>query len=308
MCWVQSSARALLGAALPSVLCGCMASPTPLVPSLGGSVGVPHQGVLTEPLELASGGPGFRRYRPHGTAHFGLPRLVRGLEQAALAVAEERPGGARLVIGDLSAETGGKIPRHNSHRTGRDVDLLFYVVSPEGVPIESPGFVALGPDGFVKLEDGRYLRLDVERQWLLIRALLTDPELRVQFLFICRDLEALIIQYALAKETDLELISRAQTVMVEPVDSLPHDDHIHMRIACAPNEAVGGCMGGGPHWSWLPPLPETDLSDQELVALVAESDPFPPLERTTSDAEANAEANAEAPRSGLGPVLVSPHG
>lgn len=304
MSLLRSSARTLLGAALGSLACGCMASPTPLVPSLGGSVGVPHQGVLTESLELPNGGPGFRRYRPHGTAHFGLPRLVRGLEQAALTVAQERPGEARLVIGDLSGETGGKIPRHNSHRTGRDVDLLFYMVSPEGIPVENPGFISLSPDGFVKLQDGRYLRLDIERQWLLIRTLLSDPELRVQFLFISRDLEALIIQYALAKETDLELVSRAQTVMVQPVDSLPHDDHIHMRIACAPEEAVGGCMGGGPHWSWLPPLPEADLSEEELVSLVAQTDPFPALERSGNEPE----ASAEAKRSEGEVSLTSPHG
>lgn len=262
---------------------------------------MPHQGVLTESAELAQDGSGFRRYRRHGTAHFGLPRLVQGLEEAATVVAEARPGGARLVIGDLSAQTGGKIPRHNSHRSGRDVDLLFFVTSPEGVPLESPGFVPLGADGFAHLPDGRYIRLDVERQWLLVRALLSNEALGVQFLFISRDLEALIIQYALARETDLEVVSHAQTVMVEPIDSLPHDDHIHMRIACAPTESVQGCMGGGPHWAWLAPLPQSDLTDAELTALVFETDPFL-LPGAAPQSEAPPDASADGSRSDNAPL------
>lgn len=268
---------------------------------------MPHQGVLTESAELPESGPGFRRFRRHGTAYFALPRLVQGLETAARLVEEERGGGARLVIGDLSAQVGGKIPRHNSHRSGRDVDLLFFVMTPDGIPLESPGFVPLGADGFAKLPDGRFVLLDVERQWLLIRALLSNQALGVQFLFISRDLEALIIQYALARETDLELVSHAETVMVEPVDSLPHDDHIHMRVACAPEEAVRGCMGGGPHWSWLAPLPESDLTDSELTTLVAETDPF--LSPHDPHApEIASETSADGSRSESGGQALNPSG
>lgn len=271
---------------------GCMGHPSPLVPGLGGSVGAPHNGVLTEAAELPAEGAGYVRYRPKGTANFGLPRLVEGLEAVAQNVAFLAPG-PRLVIGDLSAETGGRVPRHNSHRTGRDVDLLLYVMTPEGVPVESPGFVHLDADGFTRLPDGRYLRLDIRRQWLLVRELLRSTALDVQFLFISRDLEALIIDYALAVESDWALIWAAETVMLQPGDSLPHTDHIHMRIACRPVESVAGCLGGGPRWPWLEPFPVLGEDFTSVLQNIAEQDPFLDPSLTPTDP---AEAEAFVPR------------
>jgi len=251
-----------------------MQTPTPLAPGLAGSVGVPHNGVLTQATELPVAGPGYVRFRPHSPAYHGLPRLVGAIERAAKAVSEELPGGAPLVVGDLSERDGGRIPRHNSHRTGRDVDLLFFVTTPRGVPVKNGGFFALGEDGFVPFPDGQYGVIDLPRQWLLIKTLLEDQEVDVQFLFISRALEARIIDYALAKEDDLELVWRAETVMLQPVDSLPHTDHVHMRIACRPDEAVAGCSGGGPHWPWLTPLPFLASASTTLWAEIAATDPL----------------------------------
>jgi penicillin-insensitive murein DD-endopeptidase len=262
--------------ALSVFLSGCLGCPSPLAPSLSGSVGVPHSGVLTDGEELPTEGPGYRRFRKHGEANFGLSRLVSGLTRAAQTLKENDVAAPKLIIGDLSVRGGGKIPRHNSHRTGRDVDLLLFLQTPEGIPIESPGFVSLGADGFTRLMDGRYVRLDVKRQWELIRTLLLDEELGVQFLFLSRDLEALVIEYALARETDLTLVWHAETVILEPADSLPHTDHIHMRIACSPTDAVQGCSGGGPHWPWLPKLPELELGESEILAISRRDEP-PPL-------------------------------
>lgn len=256
--------------------CGCMGNPSPLTPSLSGSIGVPHNGTLTEGVELPKAGPGFRRYRPHSDTHYALPRLVAAIQRAASALEISHPGGFPLVVGDLSLPTGGKIPRHNSHRTGRDVDFLYFLVSPSGFPIPATGFQALEADGFVRFADGRYARLDIPRQWAFFRHLLQDPEIDVQFLFISRALEAHIIRHALAVETQEELIWRAQTVMLEPVDSLPHADHVHMRIACRPKETVTGCSGGGPHFPWFPELSVLESSD-EWLALALTSDPLPAL-------------------------------
>ena len=268
---------ALLGGIVASALAGalgCMQTPTPLAPGLGGSVGVPHNGVLTSATELPVSGPGFVRFRPHSPAYHGLPRLVTAIERAARKVSEELPGGAPLVVGDLSERDGGRIPRHNSHRTGRDVDLLFYVTTPHGAPMQNLGFFALGADGLVRFPDGRYGVIDLPRQWRLTKALLEDEDIDVQFLFISHELEARIIDYALAKGEDLELIWRAETVMLQPVDSLPHADHVHMRIACRASEAVAGCSGGGPHWPWLSPLPFLPGSPSSLWEEIAATDPL----------------------------------
>ena len=264
----------MLACALGGLALGCMSTPSPLAPSLSGSIGVPHNGVLTVSAELPEHGAGYVRFRPHAPVYHGLPRLVGAILRAAASVEQAFPGGVPLVVGDLSAQTGGKIPRHNSHRSGRDVDFLFFITTPTGIPIRNPGFLALGADGFVELPDGSYGLLDVAREWHFLKTLLTDAEANVQFLFMSRELEARLIQYALAKESDLALIWHAQTVMLQPGDSLPHGDHVHMRIACRADESVTGCSGGGPHWPWLEPFPHLDPDLALLFDEIRRDDPF----------------------------------
>jgi penicillin-insensitive murein endopeptidase len=240
-----------------------------------GTVGSPAHGVLVGGLELPKQGAGFRWFRAAGH-HFGVPRLVDAVVNAAATVDRERPGGAPLFVGDLSKRLGGQIAGHRTHRSGRDVDLLFYSETPSGEPVRSPGFLRFGADGlaFLPPDQGgpKFVRLDVPREWLLVKTLLTNPDANVQWMFISTPLEALITEYARARGEDLELVWRAETVMQQPADSLPHDDHLHLRTACTPEETILGCEGGGPNWPWLPPLPslEDDESDDALVlALLA---------------------------------------
>jgi penicillin-insensitive murein endopeptidase len=249
----KRGASLMVACARAALSSGCFNTPTPLAPGLHGTVGVPNRGVLTEPAELPARGPGFVRYRPQSTHYFARPRLVHALEDAALAVWQRAPGGAPLAIGDLSAKTGGRIPGHDSHRTGRDVDLLFLVTTPQGVPVPS---------------------LDVDREWWLLRSLLISPDIGVQFMFVCREIEALLIDHARALGEPDALLWQAETVMLQPSDSLRHDDHVHLRIACSPEEANAGCSGGGPRWQWLPPYtPVRPLNAQDW-AEIARDDPF----------------------------------
>jgi penicillin-insensitive murein DD-endopeptidase len=258
--------------AVSALVSGCFSTPTPLAPGLHGTVGVPNQGVLTEAEELPVRGAGFVRYRPLSTHYFARPRLVHALEAAAADVARRAPGGAPLFIGDLSAKNGGRIPGHDSHRTGRDVDLLFYVMTPSGVPVPSPGFVRFEGDGLALPQGSKdYLRIDIDREWLLLRSLLASPDIGVQFMFVCHEVEAMLIDHARALGEPDELVHRAETVMLQPSDSLRHDDHVHMRIACAPDEAVTGCSGGGPRWQWLPPYSAArPLAAEDLLEIARE--------------------------------------
>jgi penicillin-insensitive murein endopeptidase len=279
------SMKSLLLAPLALLAVGCVGVPTPLAPGQQGTVGVPHLGVQTDALELPVRGAGFVRFRPLGRNYWGQPRLVRAIQAAANYVAERVPDGQPLVVGDLSARYGGKIPGHNSHRSGRDVDLLYYVTTPGGAPLASRGFVPLDGDslGYVP-ETGEFVRLDLVRQWQLVKFLLTTREVGVQFMFASRGVEALLIEYALARAEPLELVHRAQTVLLQPGDSTPHDDHLHLRIACAPDEGISGCTGGGPYWEWLPepgaPLP----LDAKTLATIAEDDPWPNEESVANSA------------------------
>lgn len=286
--WPEYFARSCsVGVALG--LLGCFGTPTPLAPGLAGSVGWPHHGVQTGAVELPESGPGFVRYRKTGGYYWAQPGLVRAIQEAAVEVDRALPGGAPLSVGDLSAREGGKISRHYSHRSGRDVDLLWYVTTPEGVPLEAPHFVRIGSDGLGQTRlgqahgssaappsretrsegergagpRGEYVRLDVARQWRLIRSLLRSTQIEVQWLFASSAVEALLIQHALAAGDDAELIWRAENALLEPADSLPHDDHLHVRVACSPDAAVQGCEGGGVSWAWLPSPPM--LTEQDVL-------------------------------------------
>ena len=262
----QTLCFASLIAALTSA---CLGVPSPLAPGVSGAVGVPHLGVQTEAVELPVSGKGFTRFRPKSDRYFGHPRLVSGVMRVSEALAERFPGSAPLVVGDLSARHGGKISRHNSHRTGRDVDFLLFYKTPSGADARAPGFIHVESDGLARVSGtGDYLRFDVVKTWELVKLLVEDRELRVQFVFASRVIEALLIDYALARGEPLDLVYRAQAVLLEPGDSSNHDDHFHVRIACSPEDEVAGCSGGGPVWEWLPGGPPPfELTHDELHAI-----------------------------------------
>lgn len=257
------------GFRIGTVLCclwatACLGTPSPLVPGFKGSVGLPHFGVQTGSAELPVRGPGFVRYRPFGKANYGQPELVSGLQEVAAALHEKMPG-VHVVYGDISERFGGKIPRHNSHRNGRDVDLLWFLQTTSGVPINSTGFVHVGPDGLaVDSQTQKLYRLDVERQWAVVKELLESKHVTVQWLFCSRWVEALLIDYARARGESNELVWRAETVMLQPSDSLPHDDHMHLRVGCTPESSLTGCDGGGPYWPWQPPQFVLQLTEADL--------------------------------------------
>ncbi|MBN1611809.1 MAG: penicillin-insensitive murein endopeptidase [Polyangiaceae bacterium] len=254
---------------------GCIGCPTPLAPQLAGSIGAPHSGVLTNAVQLPVSGSGYARFRPRGRFYWGHPGLVQMIETVAASLAKQAPASPPLVVGDLSAREGGKIERHHSHRTGRDVDLLWFVTTPDGAPVRSPGFVHVGSDGLAPVPGtNEYVRLDVQREWSLFKALLLSDAGNVQWLFVSRDVEALIVDYAGSRGEDAELLWRAETTMLQPGDSSSHDDHVHLRIACSGEDAVHGCIGGGPRWEWLAPWPELGPLLPAWLEQVAHDDPF----------------------------------
>lgn len=232
---------------------GCGRTPSPLWPSYQGSIGTPNRGVLTASAELAPEGPGFKWLRREGRddRHHGVPRFVKAIERAAANVEKERPG-AILSIGDLSVKNGGVLLPHLSHRSGRDADLLLYMTTLDGAPVESPGFIHVGPDGLAFDDKShRFLRFDVERTWLLVKFLVEDPEARVQWVFANRNVEALLLQWARARGESGETMYRAMEVMLEPHPGGPHDDHVHVRTACSPAEIAQGCEHTGPIRPWI---------------------------------------------------------
>jgi penicillin-insensitive murein DD-endopeptidase len=251
---------------LGALASGCAHTPSPLVPVWDGSIGTPSCGVLRDGAEVRANADGVCWLR-HNDRHWGVPRFAAAIERAAATVARERAGGL-LEIGDLSIRTGGgPLAPHFSHRSGVDADLLFYVTTLDGAPVESPGFVHFGADGLARDEaHARWLRLDVERQWLLAKALLEDPDARIQWIFVSDVVQARLLEWALARGDSAETIVRAREVMAQPSPGGVHDDHFHVRTTCSPEEVVAGCESVGPRRRWLAyDMEPIDETDEELA-------------------------------------------
>jgi len=276
---------------LPLALAACASAPSPLMPAWRGAIGTASLGVLAGGAELPRDGGALNWLRSNDR-HWGLARFVGAIARAAREVARARPG-AELCAGDLSSRLGGgPLPPHFSHRSGVDADLLFYVTTLEGAPVNSPGFIHFGPDGIARDEaHQRWLRFDVEREWLLIKALIEDPQARIQWIFISDTVHATLVEWALARGDSIETIRRAHELMLEPHPGGVHDDHIHVRTACAPEETVTGCEPSGPRRAWLTyELSPPEESNEELGLELAR-----PLETTASLSTATSQAEGPAP-------------
>jgi penicillin-insensitive murein DD-endopeptidase len=200
------------------------------------SVGSPTNGRLEGGIELVRR-EGLKLKRPT-SARWGLPQLVSLLERGARRVRGRHPGSV-LLIGDLSRRGGGDIAAHRSHESGRDADVGFYFVDPRGRPVEITRFRAVDAQGRAVGE--RRLTFDLARNWMLIQAWLTDPQVRVQHIFVAAPLRQRLLGYARERGVSLPLLHRAALALKQPRDGLLHDDHFHVRIACPPRQS-GVCV------------------------------------------------------------------
>jgi penicillin-insensitive murein endopeptidase len=177
--------------------------------------------------------------------NFGTDELVSIVVRAARRVAAEQPE-STLYVGDFAQEHGGPSPYHRSHQTGRDADLIFFALDEQGRPQKVPnGMYRFGADGW-SVRGAPRLQFDVTREWLLVRALLEDPVVDVQHLFISAPLRQKLLDHAAQLGEPRDLIERARLVLQQPIDALPHDDHLHLRIFCPASDRVLGCRDRGP--------------------------------------------------------------
>jgi penicillin-insensitive murein DD-endopeptidase len=251
----------LLAVAVFAGVLGCAHENLPR--SLGASLGRTNKGALLDGAEVPRRAEGLKWLRPDDH-HHGLPRFAQAIERAAAQVARERPG-STLSVGDLSARHGGRLIPHFSHQSGRDADLLLYMTTLDGTPVDSPGFIHVEADGLAwDPLVGRFLRFDVEREWLLVESLLEDQQAMVQWIFVSEVVEALLVEWARARGSSPEIILRAQAVMLQPNPGGVHDDHIHVRTDCMPEDIARGCEPVGPVRPWLQQPGSEDVA--ELVA------------------------------------------
>ena len=102
----------------------------------------------------------------------------------------------------------------------------------------------------VTFSDFSERRFDVARNWAMVRALVQDPRVDVQYLFCNSALRKHLLDHARRIREDPDVIERAAELLHQPGDSLPHDDHLHLRIFCAADDRAWGCVDRGPSWWW----------------------------------------------------------
>ena len=222
-------------------------------PKASVSVGNATTGILVNGKPVPAQGDGFR---VRGVTlsrgfHYGTDGLVAALTRAGGEVARKWPG-SELLIGNCSREAGGDIPPSVSHNTGRDSDIGFYLADTLGRPLPPPGddYVTFDADG---VSEGRATPVffDSPRNWAFVEALLTDPAVQIQYIFVADWLRTLLLDYAIRAGADPDLIVRADQVLQQPHNSSPHAEHFHVRLYCDMADRLAGCHDEGPVWAWV---------------------------------------------------------
>lgn len=231
--------------------------PDPLTASASRSTSI---GTCTEgrlegglPLPLTATGLSFHPDKDPGS-RFGTVELVGGLVRSAAAVERARPG-APLTVSDLSREGGGEISRHASHRSGRDVDVLFYLRRERGEPFVPAKAIPLDPEGrgtdygdLADPADDVPVELDAARTWSFVAALLADEATAVQRIFVVEHVRSRLLAEARRVEAPAEVIQRFAEITCQP--GFPHDDHMHIRVFCSAEDIAAGCVDAPPIYPW----------------------------------------------------------
>ncbi len=192
------------------------------------SVGHPNSGWQLRPKRLKK-----KRFmaikRSSRRNVYGHPALVKMLYRSARDLARSARGSVMLV-GDLSSQRGGALPKHLSHQSGRDADVGFFAVDAKGKPVVLDRFVAFKGDGTAV--DGSKLRFDDWRNWLLVQGWLRDHRATLQHIFVSKALRRRLLRFAKADKRYRKRAKAAAALLLEPSDSSSHNDHFHVRIAC----------------------------------------------------------------------------
>jgi len=259
------------------------------------SIGSPGRGSLQGGVRLPDEGPGFRHNpeRPDD-ARYGTVELVQLIAKAAAVVERELPGSG-LTVNDLGLEKGGPIKQHGSHQNGRDADILFYMLDKQGQPTPAVG-VPIEPDGtgvdYQDLaidKDDLPERIDLRRTWRFVQALLEQGGEEVQRIFLVEHLRSMLLAQAERMHEPVKLRERFGDLTCQP--ETPHDDHMHVRLFCSPEDIGLGCWDKTPIYPWhrqelqtlgLKPVLEPFVRGSQRREEVAE--------RTTSRSEARRKA------------------
>ena len=183
------------------------------------SAGRPTRGKLKHGEHLGTG-LGYRLRFPSNA--FGIPRVLRAIRQCTAFVSRRHPGTADILIGDISRPTGGRFPPHQSHQTGRDADIGYYLAGNK----QNATMYRVGPS-----------HVDHRKNWDLLYCLIRkDAVVRVYMdIGIQKAMARYVLKRKLAGKELVQRLFEAQAP--EPDTALirhapKHDTHVHVRFAC----------------------------------------------------------------------------
>lgn len=175
------------------------------------SIGLPSLGRLVNARPFPAG-EHWTVVVPQST--WATEETINYLTAAIAEVVRQYPQGRPIRVNHISAPNGGYLRPHQSHQAGRDVDLAFYYG--DNGPDRGPWAVKHN--------------FDLDRNWALVRALITETD--VQVILVDKSIIKRLYDHALAKGEDkawLDSVFRAGK------DSLlrhakRHRDHYHVRF------------------------------------------------------------------------------
>jgi penicillin-insensitive murein endopeptidase len=204
---------------------------------------------------LALDGPHWQVMRPSRNRYWGHPSLISYIEN--LAATANANGWRGLLVGDLGQPRGGPLlTGHASHQVGLDVDIWlmqmparrFGNAEREGLP--APSMLTTGARNRLVLDHETFTSAHVR----MIKAA-AQPD-AVERVFVNP-----VIKQALCRSAGGD---RAWLAKVRPWRG--HDDHIHVRLACPPGEALCDTQD---------PPPEGDGCGAELASWLKSRDWLP---------------------------------
>jgi penicillin-insensitive murein endopeptidase len=192
------------------------------------SVGYPNDGFQLRAKKLKDG-PTLNVKDGSKDHAYGHPALVLMLERSAREVARVAKGSV-LTVGDLSRQDGGPLAGHVSHQSGRDADVGFYLRDASGKAVQREHFSPFEPTGRARFEPGLFF--DDYRNWLLLRAWVSDRRAGLSHIFVSQGLRWRLIEYGRAHAEFAPYVDELSLLLKQPPGVSTHDDHFHVRIAC----------------------------------------------------------------------------
>jgi hypothetical protein len=175
--------------------------------------------------------------------------------------------------------------------------VLFYLRREDGEPFVPAKAIPLDPEGrgtdygdLADPADDVPVQLDVARTWSFVAALLADEDAAVQKILVVEHLRSRLLEQARRVEAPAAVVQRFADVTCQP--RFPHDDHMHIRVFCSPEDIAAGCVDAPPIYPWRER--ELTAAGVEPVLTGSDDEDVPPKPKPRPKLKTIAQARAEA--------------